>query len=72
MFVVKLKEKVSKFGLKACYGEKKISLSGSEMEIFIHVCVVASCGLLLDVFLEDLLFLLWEIIMLIIIIMKHL
>lgn len=56
MFVVK--EKVSKFGLKACYGEKKPSLSGSEMEIFIHVCVVASGGLLLDIFLEDLLFLL--------------
>lgn len=52
--------------------EKKISLSGSEMEIFIHVCVVASGGLLLDIFLEDLLFLLLEIIMLIIIIMKHL
>ena len=30
--------------------EKKISLSGSEMEIFIHVCVVASGGLLLDIF----------------------
>ena len=42
------------------------------MEIFIHVCVVASGGLLLDIFLEDLLFLLLEIIMLIIIIMKHL
>ena len=52
--------------------ERKISLSGSEMEIFIHVCVVASGGLLLDIFLEDLLFLLLEIIMLIIIIMKHL